>query len=287
MAGPSTVMAQAMVNHLMRGATGAYTLTGPWKVKLWTTNPDFDAGTGGTELTGSGYTAGGQSITMTAANWNAAATDTNGKKVTNIAVPSWTASAADWSGPITGASLMNASNALMWGAALDNARTVGNGDTFRLSAAAMALTLDKVAAAGIGDFWKAEILDHFTCTDRAYTAPTGATGAYIALYTVAPNFYTGAGGTEVTTSGTNYGRLAINMATAWDTADASGIVDNTAEIAFPASTGTWGTVVAAALVKESAGAITEFYCGKGFTGVALTAGDTFKIAAGDWDVQIL
>ena len=286
MAGPSTLMAQAMVNHLMRGATGAYTLSSPWKVKLWTSNPDFDAGTGGTELTGTGYTAGGQSITMTAANWNAAATDTNGKMVSNIAVPSWTATVADWSAPITGASLMNGSNALMWGAALDNARTVGNGDTFRLSAAAMKLTLDKVAAAGISDFWKAEILDHFCATDRAYTAPTGATGAYIALYTSAPNFYTGAGGTEVTVANA-YARLAVNMASIWDTADASGIVDNTADITFSQASGSWGTVVAAALVKESSGAPTEFYAGKSFTGQAIGNGDTFKIAAGDWDVQIL
>jgi hypothetical protein len=273
-------MAQAMVNHLMRGSVGAYTLTGPWKVKLWTTSPDYDAGTGGTELTGTGYTAGGQSITMTAANWNAAATQGNGKRVTNIAVPSWTATAADWSAPIVGASLMNTTPALMWGKALDNARTVGNGDTFRFSAAALKLDLDTTTAAGISNFWKAEILDHFCATDAAYTGPATA---YMALWTTAPNFYTGVGGTECAAG--DYARKALTMNAVWDTADAAGNVDNTAEIAFSAATASWGTIVAATLVSTTSGAF-DMFAGNSHTGVAIGPGDTYKIAAGDFDVSI-
>jgi len=282
MAGPSTLMAQAMVNHLMRGSAGAYTLTGPWKLKLFTANPDFDAGTGGTQLTGTGYTAGGQSVTMALASWNAAAAGSpNGKMVSNIVVPSWTATAADWSGAITGAAFIDSGGTnLMWGKALDNSRTVGNGDTFRFSAAALKLALDQASAAGISDFWKAEILDHFCCTDRAYSAPATA---YMALFTTAPNFLTGAGGTECAAG--DYGRKAITMNATWDTADAAGNVDNTAEIAFTAATSSWGTIVAAGLVSTTSGAF-DFFAGNSFTGVAIGNGDTFKIAAGDFDVSI-
>lgn len=282
MAGPSLLMEQAMVNHLMRGSAGAYTLTGPWKLKLFTSNPNFDTGAGGTELTGTGYTAGGQSVAMTTASWNAAgAGSPNGKKVTNIVVPSWTATAANWSGAITGAAFIDSGGTnLMWGKALDSSRTVGNGDTFRFSAGALTLGLDQAAAAGISDFWKAEILDHFCCTDRAYTAPATA---YLALFTTAPNFQTGAGGTEVAAG--DYARKAITMNTAWDTADANGVVDNTAEIAFSAAVASWGTIVAAMLVSTVNGAFDAF-AGNSFTGVAIGPGDTFKIAAGDFDVAI-
>lgn len=284
MAGPSTLMAQAMVNHLMRYGTDPYTVSGTWKLKLYTSNPDFDAGTGGTELTGTGYTAGGASLTMSSATWNAATTSSNGYVVDNSGtLATWTATAADWSGAITGAAVVNGSAAIMWGAALDNARTVGNGDTFRFSANACKLTLDTASATGtMSNHWKSEVLDHFCCTDRTY-APTNP--CYMALFTAAPDFQAGTGGTEVTVAN-NYSRKSLALSSAiWDTADASGNVDNTAEIAFGAATGSWGTVVAAALVSSSSGAFT-MYAGNSFTGQAIGNGDTFKIAAGDFNVSI-
>jgi len=284
MAGPSTFMAQAMVNHLMRYGTTPYTLTPTWKMKLWTSNPDFDAGTGGTQLTGNGYVALGANITMAASAWNAATTVTNGQGVTNSGtLATWTAAAADWSGPITGASVMDASANLMWGAVLDNARTVGNGDTFRFSASACDLNLDRVTAAGMSNFWKAEVLDHFTCTDRTY-AP--ANPCYMALFTSAPNFQTGAGGTEVTVAN-NYARMSMALSGAiWDAADANGNVDNTAEITFSACSGTaWGTIIGAALFSASTAG--TMFCGNSFTGQAIGLGDTFKIAAGAFDVSVV
>jgi hypothetical protein len=275
-------MAQAMVNHLMRGSAGAYTLTGPWKLKLYSTNPDFDTGTGGTEEVATGYTAGGQSVVMSSASWNAAADGApNGKMVSNIAVPSWTAGAADWE-QITGGAFFDAAGTnLMWGKALDTPRTPGNGDTFRFSAAALKLALDQATEAGISDFWKAEILDHFSCTDRSYTAPATA---YMALWTTAPDFITGTGGVECAAG--DYARKSLTMNATWDAADANGNVDNTAEIAFAAASSAWGTIVAASLVSTVSGAFTMF-AGDSFTGVEIGNGDTFKIAAGDFDVSVL
>jgi hypothetical protein len=279
-------MAAAMIDHLMRGSAGAYSSAAPWKLKLYTVNPDFDTGTGasGTQLTGTGYTAGGQSVTMTAANWNAAAGGTPyGQVSTNIAVPSWTATAADWSGAITGAAFLDSGGTnMMFGKALDNNRTVGNGDTFRFSAASIKLGLDQAAEAGISDFWKAEILDHFLATDRSYTGPASM---WMALYTANPDFQHGTGGTEITGVG-NYARLEIVSNTAWDAADGSGNVDNTAEIAFPACTGTgWGTITAACLFSASTSG--TMFCGNSFTGQAIGLGDTFKIAAGAFDVSVV
>jgi hypothetical protein len=275
-------MAQAMVNHLMRGSAGAYTLTGPWKLKLFSANPDFDAGTGGTEEVATGYTAGGQAVTMAAASWNAAAAGSpNGKMVSNIAVPSWTAGAADWEA-ITGAAFIDSGGTnLMWGKALDTPRTPGNGDTFRFSAAALKLALDQASAAGISDFWKAEVLDHFCCTDRSYTGPATA---YMALWTTAPDFQAGTGGVECAAG--DYARKSLTMNAIWDTADANGVVDNTAEIAFTAAASDWGTIVAATLVSTVSGAF-DMFAGDNFTGVAIGNGDTFKIAAGDFDVSIV
>ena len=280
MAGPSNLMAQAMVNHLMRGSAGAYTLTGPWKVKLWTTSPNYDAGTGGAQLTGTGYTAGGQAITMAAASWNAAGSQGSGRRVSNIAVPTWTATAADWSAPIAGASLVDASGYLMWGKALDTVVTIGSGSTFRFSAAALKLDLDTTAMAGISDFWKGEILDHFCCTDRTYTAPATA---YLALFTTAPNHLTGAGGTECAAG--DYARKAITMNAEWGPADASGTVNNAAEIAFSAASSNWGTIVAAGLVSTSSGAF-DYFAGNSHAGVAIGSGDTYKIVAGDFNVSM-
>jgi len=282
MAGPSTLMAQAMVNHLMRGSAGAYTLAGPWKLKLFTANPDFDAGTGGTQLTGTGYTAGGQAVTMALASWNAAAAGSpNGKMVSNITVPSWTAGAGDWSGAVAGGAFIDAGGTnLMWGKALDTPRTVGNGDSFRFSAAALKLALDQASAAGISDFWKAKILDHFCCTDRSYSAPATA---YLALFTTNPSFLTGVGGTEVAAG--DYARKALTMNAIWDTADANANVDNTAEIAFAAATAAWGSIIGAALVSTASGAF-DMFAGKSYTAVDIGIGDTYKIAAGDFDVSI-
>lgn len=281
MAGPSTLMAQAMVNHLMRGSAGAYTLTGPWKVKLWTTSPDYDAGTGGTQLTGTGYTAGGASMTMAAASWNAAADGSPyGKMISNIQVPTWTATAADWSAPIVGASLMDANANLMWGKVLDSARTIGNGDTFRFSAAALKLTMDQATDAGISDFWKAKILDHLTCTDRTYTGPATA---YMALFTANPNHLSGQGGVEV--SAGDYARKAITMNATWDAADQAGNVDNTAEIAFSAASSSWGTIQSAGLVSTASGAF-DYFVGNTHSGVPIGIGDTYKITAGNFDVSV-
>lgn len=79
----------------------------------------------------------------------------------------------------------------------------------------------------------------------------------LALYTVAPA-EDGTGGTEVSTSGTAYARIAINAASTQFAAAVAGTSTNpstklgptgAAVWAFAAPTANWGTVVAAAVIK--------------------------------------
>ena len=292
MAGGISNYAQAkLLDHMIRGNAASWTNTADHKLKLYTANPDFDAGTGGTEkTTQGGYTVGGNAVAMSSTNWNAPATQTNGMRVTNKATSafSWTAS-ADWSPvPIVGAACFdNAGTNLLYGKALDNSRTPYNGDTLRFALNALAIDLDVTADAGISTFWKTAALNHLFNLS-AYSAP--ATG-YIALFTTNGNFRTGAyaGFTEVTTVGTGYARLAVTMNTAWNATNAStGICTNaTAFNTWATATANYGTVVGAALVSNASGDwTTGFWAGNSFTGVAVNIGDTFSIAAGNFSVKI-
>lgn len=283
MAGFTNYFENKLIDHLMRGSTGAYTLPGTLYLALFTADPDFEAGTGGTEVTGGSYAR--KSVTMTSATWNAAAdASPNGKKVTNSAALSFTTATADW-GTVCAALLVDTASAgwtnAYWGEGLTVDKLVSNGDTFSFPAGSIELSLDKATEAGISDFWKAEILDHACCTDRSYSAP--ATG-YLALFTASPNYITGTGGTEVT--GGSYARASITMNSAWDAAS-GGVVDNTSSIGFTTATAEWGTIVGAMLVDTASGAWTNVYAGKDLTATKhVDSGDTFSIAAGDFDVSL-
>lgn len=283
MAGFTNYFEGELIDHLMLGSAGAYTLPGTLYLALFTADPDYEAGTGGTEVTGGSYAR--KSIAMTSTNWRAAIDDSpNGKVVTNLLAQTFTTATASW-GTVVGALLVDTSSGAWtnayWGGELTVDKLVGNGDTFEFPIDSIDVSLDKATEAGISDFWKGEILDHAFCTDRSYSAPATA---YLALFTVAPNYITGTGGTEV--SGGSYGRATITMNTAWDAAS-GGVVDNTSAITYSTATADWGTVVGAMLVDTVSGAWTNVYAGKDLTASKLVEnGDTFSIAAGDFDVSL-
>jgi hypothetical protein len=291
MAGGISNYAQAkLLDHMIRGNAASWTNTADLKLKLYTAAPDYDAGTGGTEKTGAGgYTTGGNAVAGSSTNWNAPATVTNGRQVTNkqTAAFSWTAS-ADWSSSIVGAALFdNAGTNLLLGKNIDSSRLVYNGDTIRFAAAALKYGIDVTTSAGISTYWKDAALNHLFNLS-AYSAPATA---YIALFTANPNFMTGVGGTEVTTAGTGYARLAVTMNTAWNATNTStGICTNSAAFnGWAAATATYGAgtpVIGAALVDTASGAWTNMYCGNSFTGVQIDPGDTFSIASGQFSVKL-
>ena len=90
------------------------------------------------------------------------------------------------------------------------------------------------------DYLEGEIIKHLFRTG-SFTKPT-ALG--IALFTVAPNKETGAGGTEVT--GGAYARVNVPPLDAnWDAVANGGDTANTNVVTFPAPSGAnWGVVVA-------------------------------------------
>lgn len=102
---------------------------------------------------------------------------------------------------------------------------------------------------------------------------------YAALYTVTPS--DAGGGTEVT--GGSYARVAVtNNVTNWPAA-AAGAKANGTEIAFPAATANWGTVVAWGIL-DAAAAGNLLYWGALTVSKAVNSGDTASFAVGDIDI---
>lgn len=82
------------------------------------------------------------------------------------------------------------------------------------------------------------ILDSILGSNYAAAAGMPAT-VYVGLFTAIPN--DGGGGTEVSTVGTAYARVAVTNNTANWPAASGGIKSNGATIQFPTATATWGT----------------------------------------------
>lgn len=287
--GISNYAQNKLIDHMISGNARSWTNTADHKLKLYTANPDFDAGTGGTEKTNAGgYTTGGNSVAMSSTNWNTIAAQGNGYRITNkqTSAFSWLAT-ADWSSSITGAAFFdNAGTNLLYGDALDNSRLVYDGDTIRAAAAAFKFDLDVTTDAGMSNYWKQAAFNHLFNLS-AYSAPATA---YIALFTANGDFQTGVYGgfTEVSATGTNYARVAVTMNTAWNAATTADGATNVSAFNGWAACGAtpYGDVIGAALVDTSNGAWTNFYAGNSMTAVPIDPGDVFSIAAGAFKVKI-
>jgi hypothetical protein len=127
----------------------------------------------------------------------------------------------------------------------------------------------------MSDYLENEILDHVFKTG-VWTAPVNL---FVALYTAAPS--DAGGGTEVTSTGSAYERVAENT---WD-AGSGGATNNTGAITFATATNNWGTVLAAAILDASGGG-NFLWWGTVTTNKSVTTGDTVSFAAGAVDVTI-
>ena len=128
-------------------------------------------------------------------------------------------------------------------------------------------------AGSMTNFLELEVLDH-VFGKGAYSAPT----PYLALFTVAPT--DAGGGTEVT--GGDYARVAISgsMGTA-----SGGAITNSGTITFPTATGSWGTVVAFAVMDASTVG-NMLWWGDLTASKTVGSGDTLTFAAGDLDFTL-
>lgn len=123
------------------------------------------------------------------------------------------------------------------------------------------------------DYLEDAILDHVLGV-AALTSPT----VYLALYTVAPTDSTA--GTEVSTSGTGYARIAATFAAA-----SGGATSLSGTHTFPTATGDWGTVVAWAVMDSDVeGAGNVLYYGDVSPNKAVNNGDTASFASGECDI---
>jgi hypothetical protein len=288
----SNYLEQNFLDWYFRRAT--WTLADPYTRLFSTTPTDLEAGTGGTEMVGTGYAQYGQAAARGATNWEVV-TLTNGYVAQNklTAAFSW-ANTSDWPA-INGAALYDGGlvgSNFLWGGALTTPRDPGAGDTSRFAAGALQFKLDTTTAAGLTNYTKQQLLNHLVIADQSASGRVPAT-CYIALFTSASalNCYTGLSGTEVSTSGTNYARLAVTSASAWHAAASVGtgyhIHNSAAFNGWAAAGSAWGTVRYATLVDSSAGAITNVYAAKQLTGdIVIDAGDTFSIAADGWSISL-
>lgn len=107
------------------------------------------------------------------------------------------------------------------------------------------------------------------------TAPT--TPFTLALFTSDPT-ETGAAGTEV--SGNAYARQTITFA-----AESGGASSNSAQIDFPAATGSWGTISHIGIF-DSAGTPVMYWYAPLSASVTIAATDIFRVNAGDITLSI-
>jgi hypothetical protein len=181
-----------------------------------------------TEVTGGSYAR--LAVTNDGTSWYR-----SGQILMNSGILSFVAASASW-GTVTHWGIFDSpsgGDALIVGP-LTNSVAVGIGATPRIAA-------DKIQVnfAFRSNFMNAAMLDHvFGITP--YTAPTDVD---IALYTSAPT--DAGGGTEVSSSGTDYDREEIpNDATSWTRTGS--LIENDNDIEFPEATAAYGIVVAQA-----------------------------------------
>lgn len=92
--------------------------------------------------------------------------------------------------------------------------------------------------------------DNLTNAEEDRLLDLSLSGAFVGLFTAVPG--EAGGGTEVT--GGSYARQALGA-----TASSGGAAENDSEIAFPAATADWGTIVAVGLFSASSAGTLRWY----------------------------
>lgn len=127
-----------------------------------------------------------------------------------------------------------------------------------------------------GNYLEDAIINHVL---RATGLTTPGTNVWVALYTNSQG--DSDSGTEV--SGGAYVRMRVQGTGMWD-APTDGATANTAEIAFPQASASWGTVNSVSIHDDSLAGNLLYY-GDLTSPKTVNSGDTFKFNAGDLDVS--
>lgn len=260
----------AVLNHLTTNS--AYTPAATIYLALATADPT-DAGTGASmnEVANSG------SYARTAIAFGAAAS----RRVTQSGAVTFPAASGSW-GTVTHWAIVDsatygAGNVLAYGA-FAASKSIVSGNT--PSVASGDVYVEITASTGMSNYAANGMLDRMF-RNQAFTVSAN----YVGLWTTTlSDSSTGSSGTE--SSGGSYARKQINTvggaSPAWNTV-ASGAVDNANAVTFVTATGSWGTVVAAAILDASATGNMLWY-DNAVTDQAVVSGDTVSFAAGAIDL---
>lgn len=207
------------------------------------------------------------------------------RRVTQDAVVTFDQASGSWGTvshwAIVDSGTHGAGNALAYGA-FTTGKAVVSGNTPSVASTEIYI---EFSAGEISDYLANKLLD-LAFNNTAYSSPS----TYLALTTATiSDSLTGATITEVANSGA-YARKQVNAnggsSPTWDLA-ASGLVDNTHAISFTTATGSWGTVVAVAVVDSGThGAGNLLFYDNGISDQAVAADDTVNFPVGDFDITM-
>ena len=129
-------------------------------------------------------------------------------------------------------------------------------------------------AGSFSDYLEDKVMKH-VFTNTSYTSPSSL---YVGLFTVAPT--DAGGGTEV--SGNAYARTSATFSVSGTSPTTA---SNSANVEFPTATGSWGTVVAAAIFDASTSGNMLSWADL-TTSKAVGNGDVFRFATGNLAVTL-
>ena len=263
----SNFLEDELLDHVLNGLS--YTPPATVYVALSTADP-LDTGAGLAEPAGGSYA-------RTAVTFGAAAS----RRVTNSGAVTFPTATGAW-GTITHYALMDASSGgnVLASAALAASKSIISGNT---ASFAIGQIYAEFSAGAISDYLANKLLDR-AFRNQAYTAPA----TYLAL-TTATVSDTSTGSTITEPSGNNYSRKLVNVnggaSPAWSLAS-GGAASNGADTHMATPSGSWGTIVAMALVDASSAGNLLFYDNTNVTDQAVGSGDDVVFLSGALDVSI-
>lgn len=129
--------------------------------------------------------------------------------------------------------------------------------------------------AGLSDTYENRALDWLLVTG----SPSRPAGTWLALYTATPTDSTA--GTEVADAN-NYARQAVTFDAA-----SGGATQNAATVTWPTASGSWGTIVAVAVVDSATyGGGNVIAYGSLAANKTIGSGDVFEVLVGDLDIVL-
>jgi hypothetical protein len=199
----------------------------------------------------------------------------NGAVTFNQASGSW-GTVSHWA--ICDSNTYGSGNVLATGA-FTTSKSIVSGNTPSVADAEIVISY---SAGEISDYLALELLDH-AFNNLSYTAPDTYVGLCTATIDDSDD-----GDTVTEVSGGSYAREQVNVnggsSPTWDLA-ASGLVDNTHEVAFTEATASWGTVTSVGIFDAATSGNLLFYDNT-MTDQAVASGDTASFPAGDLDISM-